>query len=131
MNLDRRVKASLRDWWYSRLQSVLAEECLKPHFSNPVVILVKCSGFLDLDNYGIKFIIDALRYLNVIIDDDAANLPGMMLMTEGEPQEHSHLEIMIIEADSMIQQLKDTWMKTQNIFKNAITTTINVRVKNR
>jgi Holliday junction resolvase RusA-like endonuclease len=65
---DRFIWATMRDWWRGQIAAGIAYFDGAAHFTSPVVFL-RVGARCDLDNLGLKALMDALVFNHVIEDD--------------------------------------------------------------
>lgn len=92
---DRRLYTQTNTWWYNQI-----EFCLLTLFENnwktisPAAILILQSNKNDLDNIGLKALIDALQKHRVIHDDSKEDCPCVALLKYRTISAHS-LDIIV------------------------------------
>lgn len=101
--LDRLVYASNREWWRGEVEAALAtipREEWRP-FDRAGIIATQ-SG-CDVDNIGIKTLVDTLKDLGVIKDDCVENVP--FLLTRNAVRAKASVEVMIVDANAVLEEI--------------------------
>lgn len=107
--LDRVVYNSNREWWRQELAIALATipESERRTFERAGVIVTETS--CDLDNIGIKTLIDGLCDLKVVKDDSIDEIPFLLVKRAVKPK--ASVEVIIVDADAVYQELESIYCR--------------------
>lgn len=105
--LDRVVYNSNREWWRQELATALATipESERRTFERAGIIVTETS--CDLDNIGIKTLIDGLCDLKVVKDDSIDEIP--FLLVKRAVKAKASVEVMVVDADAVYQELESIY----------------------
>lgn len=99
MPKDRFVWSTLREWWRGQIAWAVAPVGKAVCLESPVV-LVQTTAACDLDNLGVKSILDALQYSKVVENDGAVRF----LALEHTNGVGARIDVYIIEASEEVKQ---------------------------
>lgn len=101
--LDRATYASNREWWQSEMEAALAT-CPRTWQPFERAGLIVTEMGCDLDNIGIKTMVDALKTFRIIQDDSLESLPFILIRRSSNAQ--PSVEIMIVSAQEVTEKLE-------------------------
>jgi hypothetical protein len=106
--VDYRVYRDLRKWWTDQINSALATlspKILQPRFKKAHIIVLAGST-VDVDNYGIKSIVDAVHH-QVLLGDEPIHLQGISIF--GNKIHDRRIVILVIEDCPEIEEIANRY----------------------
>ena len=120
---DKNVYTSLKKWWDIKIKNA-CENMICIDKDKPFTQFTKAAAFVkftfnkkilrDIDNYAVKFIVDALENNNIISDDNSSILELLVPMFDtGKDQ---GIEIIVTESNDILQKVSEIYSKLKDIF---------------
>ncbi len=106
--LDRESFKLSRDRWFSIIKQAIAnfsEDYSLGHNASIIGIINYTNYRSDTDNFSFKFVIDSLRYLNIIPHDDNLFCSKFFSYTKQVPKNDVRTEIYILEDTGQLDRI--------------------------
>lgn len=111
--LDRAAYASNREWWRGEMEAALAT-CTKAWQPFERAGLIVTEAGCDLDNIGIKTMVDTLKTFRIIRDDGLENIP--FILVRRSPDGQPLIEIVIVSAQEVEEKLERLYIELTKPF---------------
>jgi hypothetical protein len=112
--LDRLVYGSNREWWHGEIGAALATISAEAWHPFDCAGLIITEGDCDLDNIGIKTLVDGLKDFGIIKDDNIAGVSFILVRHPPEPR--TFVEVMVVDAAPIAEEFESIYAKLAQPF---------------